>query len=593
MQREIVQLNCDIHNDCGFYFKGSRPLTNLDGLSHTPAVDKTALQMAPEQGLVSNDAPSGKPDETTTTELGASTAHSNSQVINDNQMMNIPNDFEIMEVIRRWDLIYDGNSSYVEFIERLEELAECYNFPRNRLLFPLLEILRGRALRWYRIKRHEIHSWEEFKKEAIRFFLPKRYLAYLEETIHNRRQQPNESAKDFIIDLQTLIRQHPELGKLDNTDRIYDKLRSEYKLYVRRSDFNSLDELMDIADEYEAIRREEKKPANKFLGTLSAHESYSRATHCWRCKIRGHTRQQCRNPMHVFCSRCGTDGVMSRDCRCPVPMAEEGQHDPRHFLLARINGVKVRALIDTGSTCSYMGRQFQNKLEAANVSAISRKSSVELANGSKVSIRSQYQVSIEANGRSTPLTVSLLPNLNVPVILGLDFLKSRQTKLYIDGIELISSEPDISRQVLAPINSIEVRNNQKSPAVKFRKDQKIRQKLMATTKMMSPKLRRSPHRRPVHTITVPNNHQSNKLSQGKVEYVAELRPSYASYVKSCQLNNIAYFRSYHDLSFSFGLNLPLYGHKSSWDNKSWRGGGKENKKKHSHRCFFPQSRGGM
>ena len=150
-----------------------------------------------------------------------------------------PSDTEVMSTIRRWDLIYDGDEHLMDFIERLEELAECYSFARSRLLFALLEILKGRALQWYRVKRTEIHSWDMFKDQAIRFFLPKRHLAHLEESIYHWKQGPREKAKDYIITLQTLIRQHPELRKLNHTYRIYDGLRCEYKLYVRRNDFNT------------------------------------------------------------------------------------------------------------------------------------------------------------------------------------------------------------------------------------------------------------------------------------------------------------------------------------------------------------------
>jgi hypothetical protein len=35
---------------------------------------------------------------------------------------------------------------------------------------------------------------------------------------------------------------------------------------------------------------------------------------CWRCGVPGHSRGACRAPAVLFCSRCGTLGLMSRDC---------------------------------------------------------------------------------------------------------------------------------------------------------------------------------------------------------------------------------------------------------------------------------------
>jgi hypothetical protein len=40
---------------------------------------------------------------------------------------------------------------------------------------------------------------------------------------------------------------------------------------------------------------------------------------CWRCGVPGHSRGDCRAPSVLFCSRCGTMGLMSRECPCPRP----------------------------------------------------------------------------------------------------------------------------------------------------------------------------------------------------------------------------------------------------------------------------------
>lgn len=37
---------------------------------------------------------------------------------------------------------------------------------------------------------------------------------------------------------------------------------------------------------------------------------------CWRCGFPGHHRQNCTKPRLLFCSRCGTIGILSRNCTC-------------------------------------------------------------------------------------------------------------------------------------------------------------------------------------------------------------------------------------------------------------------------------------
>ena len=72
--------------------------------------------------------------------------------------------------------------------------------------------------------------------------------------------------------------------------------------------------------EYEEInqrrkaRSAESRPAQ---GTTATTTAYSRDKCCWRCKQRGHTRLDCKRPPKKFCSRCGKDGVLTRDCHPP------------------------------------------------------------------------------------------------------------------------------------------------------------------------------------------------------------------------------------------------------------------------------------
>ncbi|KAI8116869.1 hypothetical protein CVS40_11136 [Lucilia cuprina] len=347
-----------------------------------------------------------------------------------------------MSTIRRWDLTYDGGDNLTEFIERLEELAECYGFDRGRLLFSLLEILKNKALQWYRVKREQITTWDQFKEEATRFFLPRRYLSHLEENIYHRKQGLREKAKDYIMSLQALIRQHPELRKLNHTDRIYDGLRYEYKLYVRRNDFVTIDELMELTDEYELLRKEEAKQGklqpNHYIDVSSTTGIYNRKTHCWHCKQIGHFRGLCPNQGRIFCSWCGQDGIMSRDCLCS---REESLSDGRYYLSISIFGTYITALVDTGSTLTYLGKTVRQLLEAHNIRPRNHQRTIQLADGSCIPSVNVYPIAVEANGKTTHLLASSLDSLAEPVILGMDFLRRRKATLLIDGKELRASEP--------------------------------------------------------------------------------------------------------------------------------------------------------
>ncbi|XP_055838892.1 uncharacterized protein LOC129906926 [Episyrphus balteatus] len=235
---------------------------------------------------------------------------------------------DVMNTVRKWGLRYDGSGSAREFIERLIELNESYKIRNNEILKALSEIFKGPALEWFRINRTAFVSWDEFQKAFLTYFLPTRFINKLEDEIARKSQGPREKAKDFIRSYQYLVHQHPNMRLKDHVDKIYDRLRPEYHLYIRRKDFETLEELSGLAEEYEYIRNENKlnnpakapeKPivaSRNFRETASSPDQYDRRTHCWNCKQRGHSKTNCRRPFRMFCSYCGEDGRLSKDCSC-------------------------------------------------------------------------------------------------------------------------------------------------------------------------------------------------------------------------------------------------------------------------------------
>lgn len=71
---------------------------------------------------------------------------------------------EICDKVRKWGVKFDGATDPWAFLERVDELMECYGFNGQTLLLALPELLKGRALLWYRNHR-QCTSWK--KKSAI------------------------------------------------------------------------------------------------------------------------------------------------------------------------------------------------------------------------------------------------------------------------------------------------------------------------------------------------------------------------------------------------------------------------------------------
>ncbi|XP_036345593.1 uncharacterized protein LOC118754828 isoform X2 [Rhagoletis pomonella] len=394
------------------------------------------------------------PEVTPAIKLGESFLHSGGAKLAAPQRDRFSN-AEVMSTVRRWDVHYSGGDALHDFLDRIEELAGCYQILPDQLLPTLPEILRGKALQWFRVQRQQITTWARFRTGAEKFFLPKRHITQLEDTIRQRKQMHREKAKDYILALQTLIRQHPVMCHENHLERIYDGLRVEYRLFVKRSEFQTIEELMELTDEYELLKNEEARQSRQAAHSLSTISNrYDARNTCWRCKRRGHQRYHCHYPRRLFCSRCGEDGTLSRNCPYlksintapPIAQATTVQSewrsiDGRFYADVTIEGLHVRALVDTGATLTYVDDSTRVHLERLNIRPQPNKRNVQLADQTCVASTHTYPVRIKYNERFTRTAVAVIPNLAERMILGMDFLSKRGIVVTLDGQPL---NPDTS-----------------------------------------------------------------------------------------------------------------------------------------------------
>ncbi|KMQ83140.1 hypothetical protein RF55_20807 [Lasius niger] len=122
----------------------------------------------------------------------------------------------------------------------------------------------------------------------------------------------------------TLMRRSGGFNRDEQVDRLYENMSPEYKFYVRYDDATSVTEQARAADyeEIEAQRREHAKAARKAEDKPTVAAAYKKEECCWRCKQRGHTRFNCKKPPRKFCSQCGRDGVLTKQCHPPPGNAE-------------------------------------------------------------------------------------------------------------------------------------------------------------------------------------------------------------------------------------------------------------------------------
>lgn len=290
-----------------------REATRL-GLNATGSIDEIRRRLS---RYVDN-----HPEMTGPSKAGPSAA---STAVSDASDTNVPSDeltqhAKAMNQIRKWGCHFDGRDP-LSFLERIDEYQHQYRFSDEQMRASIPELLRGDALLWYRNTRDEWATWEDFTAAFRTQYLPRRFRARLKREIQERRQLPDETFDKYSTALLTMIRRAGDFSPDDKIDRLYENLRAEYKLYVRLDEINELSDLTARAREFEEIKKtqiQEQKIEQRTTfpprQTTNAAVTYDRQNTCWRCKQRGHDRFNCRRPAKKFCSQCGKDDVLTRDC---------------------------------------------------------------------------------------------------------------------------------------------------------------------------------------------------------------------------------------------------------------------------------------
>jgi hypothetical protein len=275
------------------------------------------------------------------------------------------------KAIREWNLSYRTTDNPVEFVERLEELIAASGVDEEDVLPALPRILQGKALLWYRNNAESWKSWGEFLQLFKLYYFPNNYEEDLIVKIVARKQKFRESFTDYVTDLQTLMRRYGNLSDKEKIHRIHENMQKEYKLYIKKNDYEDLNGLIRLAAEYEGITapsenniardrpyyvpqtsnaythatQQQRSPPGYWGQPQSGsrhtaaerssfqprvndtreteadngiarkiHPRYDKDTCCWSCGKPGHNAKECRSQRQIFCSGCGKLGVLSRNC---------------------------------------------------------------------------------------------------------------------------------------------------------------------------------------------------------------------------------------------------------------------------------------
>jgi len=114
------------------------------------------------------------------------------------------------------------------------------------------ELLKERALKWFIVNNKQWKTWAEFIDNFHTYFLPRDIFTRLADQVRQRKQGFSESFKDFMIDMQTMVRPLNYSAK-DTLRIIKENCTPSLRIFQRAYKVSGLDTLMILADEYEEL----------------------------------------------------------------------------------------------------------------------------------------------------------------------------------------------------------------------------------------------------------------------------------------------------------------------------------------------------
>nr|XP_041632108.1 uncharacterized protein LOC121502491 [Drosophila kikkawai] len=396
----------------------------------------------------------------------------------------------VPERIRKWGLQFDGYSDPLAFIEQVESRALSYGIDLGLLPRAMAELLTSRADKWFQTSRLQEADWATFRREFLEFFLPPRYLQRLDDRIRSREQLGEETFKDYMLDLRVLMR-HAGYNETQELDRLYENIAPDYQMYIRRSEFQTIGELAQLATEFEAwgsnifprVHQIKRRSADARSGTAararaSKPGSDTRSPHqragCVP-KLRGFRAFQPRMPepsaillLGLRTTRCSHLRVLpptpaGKRSGSPRPAESVGDQSRNEHLVnaplriergriaaeVEIGGHRRLATIDTGASKSFISQEVANLVGQRHQFQEIR-TQINLADTSRVEVRQLLRADITLARKTIQVPLFVMPAMLEPLILGMDFLATIGTTIQCGTAKLILSRRQPEERDMRP-----------------------------------------------------------------------------------------------------------------------------------------------
>lgn len=266
-------------------------------------------------------------------------------------------------VISKWNLYFDGTSSVLSFLERIEELRFACGISKQDLFTSAVVLFRGTALTWFRSNKHSIWSWDHLSYELKKTYLPSEFEEDIWNDIKGRTQGRDERVAIFVAIMESYFSKLPNPPKEEKRVTIMRRNLLPYlQNHLASHRVTSIAELVTVCQGIEEVYTRTEKfrppPANpkaviepslmyrprpsKTYGVhvlteeencfstgneevypssaTGVREAASiagrgpRQVICFNCRKAGHMLKDCTLPLTKRCYRCGEPNFTVNSC---------------------------------------------------------------------------------------------------------------------------------------------------------------------------------------------------------------------------------------------------------------------------------------
>ena len=225
----------------------------------------------------------------------------------------------VVSLNKTWNGIDRNRLEALTFLKAFEDLREQYE-PNEKITFAgLRDSLPGAAKEWFMAYKNTFESYENFKAEFLKEFLPADYEMVLRGQIRNETQKEYERLSSFQARLRTMnsYLQSP-LSEEDILEQLLLKSHKRYKLQFNLLEHKTISNLTRIAAAIENSTEFIEKPGSSRAENTNRRLNRPEETlrSCLNCHRPGHHFTQCELPVVVRCYYCGQKGKTINSCGC-------------------------------------------------------------------------------------------------------------------------------------------------------------------------------------------------------------------------------------------------------------------------------------